>query len=96
MSIMCDANKLPEDIQAKAYEYIKKHKPHFRTFGIVSDDVEHAWLSGFAFCFEENAKLKAQIDKMKCRENCSNYKYQIDNRCNTKCKNLSEWEPRND
>lgn len=47
----------------------------------------------------ENAELKlklealeGQIEKMKCCENCSNYHHRIDHRCNTKCKNLSEWE----
>ena len=40
----------------------------------------------------ENGELKAQIEKMKCCENCNNYCHRIDHRCNTKCKNLSEWE----
>ena len=37
-------------------------------------------------------QLEAQIEKMKCCENCNNYCHRIDHRCNTKCKNLSEWE----
>lgn len=36
--------------------------------------------------------LKAQIEKMKCCENCNNFRHRIDHRCNTKCTNLSEWE----
>ena len=49
----------------------------------------------FASCKEYAAKLKeleAQIEKMKCCENCNNFMHRIDHRCNTKCKNLSEWE----
>ena len=41
---------------------------------------------------EENAELEAQIERMKCCENCNNFMHRIDHRCNTKCKNLSEWE----
>lgn len=40
------------------------------------------------------AGLEAQIGKMKCCENCNNYQHRIDHRCNTKCKNLSAWEIR--
>ena len=36
--------------------------------------------------------LNKRIEKMKCCENCNNYQHRIDHRCNTKCKNLSEWE----
>ena len=38
------------------------------------------------------AELEVQIEKMKCCENCNNFMHRIDHRCNTKCKNLSEWE----
>ena len=38
------------------------------------------------------AELEAQIEKMKCCENCNNFMHRIDHRCNTKCKDLSEWE----
>ena len=41
---------------------------------------------------KENENLEAQIEKMKCCYNCNNYCHRIDHRCNTKCKNLSEWE----
>jgi hypothetical protein len=37
-------------------------------------------------------ELEAQIEKMKCCENCNNFMHRVDHRCNTKCKNLSEWE----
>lgn len=37
-------------------------------------------------------ELKSQIEKMKCCENCNNFMHRKDHRCNTKCKNLSEWE----
>ena len=40
----------------------------------------------------ENEQLKAQNEKMRCCENCSNFKHRIDHRCNTECKNLSKWE----
>lgn len=36
--------------------------------------------------------LEKQIEKMKCCENCNNFKHRIDHRCNTECKNLSKWE----
>ena len=35
-------------------------------------------------------ELEAQIEKMKCCENCNNFMHRVDHRCNTKCKNLSE------
>lgn len=35
--------------------------------------------------------LEHQIEQMKCCENCNNFQHRIDHRCNTKCKNLSEW-----
>ena len=42
---------------------------------------------------KENAKLKVQVEKMKCCANCKNY---IDSKFNTcdiryGCKNLSKW-----
>ena len=37
-------------------------------------------------------ELIAKIDKMKCCENCNNFKHRIDHRCNTERKNLSKWE----
>ena len=37
-------------------------------------------------------ELESQIEKMKCCENCNNFMHRIDHRCNTKCKNFSEWE----
>lgn len=40
------------------------------------------------------ADLEVQIEKMRCCENCNNYQHRIDHRCNTKCKNLSEWKIR--
>lgn len=60
MSIVCDANKLPEEIKTKAHEYVAKRRPRFRTFGIVSDDVECAWLNGFAFCMEGTVEVKVK------------------------------------
>lgn len=57
-SVICEANKLPEEIKTKAHEYVEKRKPRFRTFGIVSDDVEDAWLNGFAFCMEGEVTVK--------------------------------------
>ena len=58
--IKCDANKLPEEIKGKAREYVAKRRPRFRTFGIVSDDVECAWLNGFAFCLEGTVEVKVK------------------------------------
>jgi hypothetical protein len=60
MTIVCDANKLPEEIKNKAHEYTEKRKPRFRTFGVTRDDVENAWLNGFAFCMEGTVKVKAE------------------------------------
>ena len=45
-----------------------------------------------AFLENDLNNAKAQIEKMKCCENCNNFMHRIDHRCNTKCKNLSEWE----
>ena len=58
ISVICNANKLPEEIKTKANEYVAKRKPRFRTFGIVSDDVEDAWLNGFVFCLEGQVEVK--------------------------------------
>ncbi len=41
---------------------------------------------------KEITELEAQIEKMKSCENCNNFMHRIDHRCNTKCKDLSEWE----
>lgn len=41
---------------------------------------------------KKNAELTEQIEELKCCANCNNYCHRIDHRCNTKCKNLSEWE----
>lgn len=60
VSVICDANKLPEEIKTKAHDYVEKRKPRFRTFGIVSDDVEDAWLNGFAFCMEGEVTVKVK------------------------------------
>ena len=60
MSIVCEASKLPEDIQNKAREYATKRRPRFRTFGIDSNDVESAWLNGFAFCLEGTVEVKVK------------------------------------
>ena len=40
------------------------------------------------------AELEAQVKQMRCCENCNNFMHRIDHRCNTKCKNLSEWKLR--
>lgn len=96
MAIVCDANKLPEEVKIKAHEYVEKRKPRFRTFGATRDDVEDAWLNGFAFYFEENAKLKAQIDKMKRHSNCkhrSEYnEFDPYSKVCQSCCNLEKWE----
>ena len=60
MAIVCDANKLPEEIKAKAHKYIEKRKPRFRTFGVTLEDVECAWLNGFAFCLEGTVEVKVK------------------------------------
>ena len=69
-----------EDLK-KAFEAGQKGKvvEHFEAYGQCRDS-------------RRIAELKAQIEKMKCCENCNNYCHRIDHRCNTKCKNLSEWE----
>lgn len=59
-SVIREANKLPEEIKMKAHEYVEKRKPQFRTFGVVSDDVEDAWLNGFAFCMEGTVTVKVK------------------------------------
>lgn len=76
-NINCDANKLPEEIQDKAREYVAKRKPRFRTFGVVSDDVECAWLNGFAFCLEGKVKValeekdtELKVEKAFCEKAC--------------------------
>jgi len=58
--IKCDANKLPEEVKEKAHEYVEKRKPRFKTFGITRDDVECAWLNGFAFCLEGTVEVKVK------------------------------------
>ena len=58
--IKCDANKLPVEIKEKAHEYVEKRRPRFRTFGVMQDDVECAWLNGFAFCLEGTVEVKVR------------------------------------
>lgn len=58
--IQCDANKLPEEVKEKAHEYVEKRKPRFRTFGITQEDVDCAWLNGFAFCLEGTVEVKVK------------------------------------
>lgn len=58
--IQCPANKLPEEIKEKAHKYIEKRKPRFRTFGVIQEDVENAWLNGFAFCMEGTVTVKVK------------------------------------
>ena len=71
--------------------------------GYTWEDLNKAWWEGFDTCkakageanlklSDENNLLKAQNEKMKCCENCNNFMHRVDHRCNTKCKNLSEWE----
>ena len=143
MIIICDANKLPEEIKAQAHEYVIKRKSKFKIFGVSQYDVECAWLNGFTFCLEgrvdvkvkqcatcvytdspcvpsdysrtaeggcthyknmceENIKLHAQIEKMKCCANCS-FEYpktegnsEICRRCRTYSKPFTEWRLDND
>lgn len=58
--IMCDANLLPEEIQEKAHEYVEKRKPRYGKFGVTQEDVECAWLNGFAFCLEGQVDVKVK------------------------------------
>ena len=79
------------DIKDRAREYIAEHSEYSEVFGqtFVAVDTMTAMVD---FAEQETKELKAQIEKMKCCENCNNYCHRIDHRCNTKCKNLSEWE----
>ena len=58
--LVCDIDKLPEEIKQKAQEYAKHKRPQFRTFGISSYDIENAWLQGFAMCLL--GKVKVEIE----------------------------------
>ena len=58
----------------------------------TEEDYKEAYLAGAKSREKRIAELEAQIEKMKCCENCNNFMHRIDHRCNTKCKNLSEWE----
>ena len=60
MYIICDANRLPEEIKAQAHEYVEKRKLRFKSFGVTRDDVECAWLNGFAFCMEGRVDVKVK------------------------------------
>lgn len=67
----CTANKLPEEVKEKAHEYVEKRKPRFRTIGIVQEDVECAWLNGFAFCLEGTVTVKVKQCATCTRANAS-------------------------
>ena len=58
--LVCDIDKLPEEVKKKAQEYAKHKRPQFRTFGISSYDIENAWLQGFAVCLL--GKVKVEIE----------------------------------
>ena len=64
--MICDINKLPEEIKQKAQEYAKYKRPQFRTFGISSYDIENAWLQGFAFCLL--GKVEAELKNKGAKE----------------------------
>lgn len=64
--LVCDIDKLPEEIKQKAQEYAKYKRPQFRTFGISSYDVENAWMQGFAFCLL--GKVKVELDDKRSKE----------------------------
>ena len=69
------------DIKDRAREYIAELSKH-----IVELQKDKGEL------IDRCRELEARIEKMKCCENCNNFMHRIDHRCNTKCKNLSEWE----
>lgn len=53
-----NAEKLPEEIKAKARDYVEKREASFRTFGVTREDVVRAWSEGFAFCLAGTVELK--------------------------------------
>lgn len=53
-----NAEKLPEEIKAKARDYVEKRDASFRAFGVTREDVTRAWLEGFAFCLAGTVDLK--------------------------------------
>ena len=76
-----------EELKQEAKEYAKPWK---NSLAYVS--IKDAYLAGAEPREKRIAELEAQIEKMKCCENCNNFQHRINHRCNTKCKNLSEWE----
>jgi hypothetical protein len=62
MAVICDANKLPEEIKAKAKDYCTNRLEHSYadTREELEEDVMCAWLNGFASCIEGIVEVKAK------------------------------------
>ena len=93
MGIKGEKRKMTEEqIKQRA----KKHADAYATPDLDDSfrtDIYEANKDGYiAGATEATKELEARIEKMKCCENCNNFMHRIDHRCNTKCKNLSEWE----
>lgn len=74
-----------EELEAKIKHLTEHLEPQTASalFEQVEEEVRQEW---------RIKELEAQVEQMKCCENCNNFMHRIDHRCNTKCKNLSEWE----
>ncbi len=62
MSVVCDANKLPEEIKVQAKNYCTNELEHSYadTKEELEEDVMRAWLHGFAFCLEGAVNVKVK------------------------------------
>lgn len=81
-----DLNKLKQEAEG----YTNKLLEDWELYD--PEALQEAYIAGAEPREKRIAELEQQIEIMKCCENCNNYCHQIDHRCNTKCKNLSEWE----
>lgn len=89
-----------EQLRQEAEEYAREWLYHVKDLELQhkEDDkpeyirIKEAYLAGAEPREKRVAELEAQIEKMKCCENCNNFMHRIDHRCNTECKNLSKWE----
>ena len=89
-----------EELEQEAKEYLLKHTTYDETFDMnfINVTTLQAYIAGAEPREKQIAKLEAQIEEMKCCENCryrgqiNNCTYEYYSRCAYECKDYSLWE----
>ena len=64
--LVCDIDNLPEEIKQKAKEYTKSIEHSYAdSREELEEDVEQAWLQGFAFCLLGKVKVELKECEVK-------------------------------